>query len=81
MVVEPNLSYLFPTLEAILLFFAFFKLKCHINCVGDMRGEKEMAEPNLKGKEERKEQKKTKYQRHSEKKNRKSNSLKTYMFV
>lgn len=36
----------------------------------------EMAEPNLKDKEERKEQKKTKYQRHSEKKNRKSNSLK-----
>lgn len=41
----------------------------------------EMAEPNLKGKEERKEQKKTKYQRHSEKKKRKSNSLKTYTFV
>lgn len=39
MVVKPNLSYLFPTLEAILLRFAFFKLKFHINCVGDVCGE------------------------------------------
>lgn len=41
----------------------------------------EMAEPNFKDKEERKGQKKTEYQRHSEKKNRQSNSLKTCMFV